>query len=407
MLLAIALGVAIGILAPEIGAAGALIGELFIRLLTLLIVPVIVVSMLGGIMNLESSGNLGRLSLKTITYYTVTTALAVGIGLCMVNLINPGKQELQSTQARFNQAAPEDVKVTAVPERGGLSDVLRNVIPTNIVKAASEGNVLGIIFFSIFLAIALLKIEHAGVTHIREIVAALFAAVIWMVEKAMLLAPIGVLCLVADKVGEFMISGKLAILGSSIGWYAVTVVGGLMVHALVSLPLIAMMFRVNPLRFALAMSPALTTAFSTASSAATLPVTIETLEKRASVSNRTASFVVPLGATVNMDGTAIYEAVAAIFIANMYAIELNASQQLTVFLTATFSAIGAAGIPGAGLIMLALVLNSVGVPAEGIALIVGIDRFLDMLRTCVNVWGDSIGAVVIAKSEGEVVLGST
>jgi len=396
MLAGIILGVLAGYFFSDLSQVTGLIGELFLRLLTLLIVPVIVVSMLAGILNLDDSGSLGRLGIKTILYYASTTALAVLIGLFLVNYIEPGKGETQTIS--LEQTNTEH---TTSSEEYEIAEVIKNIIPPNIVKAGMEGKVLGLIFFPIFLGIALLHVKEPGIDKIKSIISALFSAIIWMVDKAMLIAPVGVCSLVAVTTASMVAEGTLLSFGSSIGYYTLTVICGLLVHALISLPLLALIFGINPLKFALAVFPALSTAFSTASSAATLPITLKSLEIRAGISNRISSFVAPLGATVNMDGTAIYEAVAALFIANMYGIDLSFSEQLIIFLTATFSAVGAAGIPGAGLIMLVLVLNSVGLPVEGISLVVAVDRLLDMLRTCVNVWGDSLGAGIIAVSEGE------
>lgn len=398
ILAGIVLGLLSGLLLPELALGTALIGELFLRLLTLLIVPVIVVSMIAGILNLDDSGNLGRLGLKTIIYYSCTTALAVAVGLLMVNLIQPGK-DTASQLAKPPVVEQVEEDATKVKTAGGLADVARKIIPKNIINAALKGNALGLIFFSIFIAIALLSIKHEGVQYIRLSIGALFDAIIFMVDKVMLLAPLGVFSLVAKLVAEFMLEDKLGELGGSIAWYTATVISGLLVHAVISLPLLAVFFKINPLPFFKAVFPAVSTAFSTASSAATLPITIDSLKKRANVPDKIASFVAPLGATVNMDGTAIYEAVAAVFIANMYGVDLSAGEQFIIFITATFSAVGAAGIPGAGLIMMTLVLNAVGLPVEGIQLIVVVDRGLDMLRTSINVWGDSLGAAIIAKSE--------
>lgn len=388
----IVLGIGFGLLLPELSTDTALIGELFLRSLKLLIVPIIVVSMLAGIINLDETSNLGRLGLKTVTYYMVTTGLAVIMGLLLVNLIAPGSG---------GTPLPMPDTVGDAAKTKGLTDVARNIIPTNIVGAAVDGNVLGLIFFCIFLGIALLKSNHSGLPAVKSCVMCCFEGLIWMVDVIMLIAPIGILSLVATLVADMVQQNTLAEVGTEILKYAATVAGGLFLHATIVLPSLLVLFRINPLNFFRAMFPAISTAFSTASSAATLPVTLEALEEDAKVPTKYASFVAPLGATINMDGTAMYEAVAVIFIANMYGVDLTLTQQFVVFLTATFSAIGAAGIPGAGVVMMTLVLKSVGLPVEGIALILPIDRALDMLRTSVNVWGDSIGAGIIAKWEGE------
>lgn len=399
MLAGLGLGGVFGYLTPSIASETTLVGELFIRLLTLMIIPVIVLSMLSGVLNLGKPENLARLGFKTVLYYAFTTGLAVLTGLILVNVVQPGVGESPGKEQALTELR-EAMDSSEVSSNSSLADVARNIIPTNIIEAAGGGNVLGVIFFSIFLGVALLKLEHRGVPVFRDTINALFEAVMWMIEIALLIAPIGFFSLIAGLVADFVLQGQLEQLGTEIIAYFFTVVGGLAFHALVSLPLIALAFGISPLRFFQAMFPALTSAFSTASSSATMPITLECLEDRAGVPNKVGSFVVPLGATVNMDGTAIYEAVAVLFIANMLGVELAFQQQVIVFLTATFSAIGAAGIPGAGLIMMVLVLNSVGLPGEAVTLVVVVDRVLDMMRTAINVWGDSIGAAVISSSEG-------
>ncbi|RMG45449.1 MAG: dicarboxylate/amino acid:cation symporter [Candidatus Dadabacteria bacterium] len=394
------LGLLTGLFAPQAGMQLSIIGELFLRALKLLIVPVIVVSMLVGVLNLEDSTSLGRLGVKALVYYASTTAIAVLIGLLMVNIIKPGIRHQTEQQSRLVQSTSKPQKE---PARTSLQEVVKKIIPENIIFAAEEGNVLGLIFFSVFLGIALLSVKHEAVEIIKTSLAAVFDSIIWMVDKVMLFAAPGVFSLVAKVVAEFSLKSDLGQLGEALGSYALTVISGLLLHAIVALPLLAVYFKINPAKLFYYMFPALSTAFSTASSAATLPLTLECLRERAKIPDRIAGFVAPLGATVNMDGTAIYEAVAAVFIANFYGIALSFPEQFVVFLTATFSAVGAAGIPGAGLIMMTMVLDSVGIPAEGIALIVAIDRPLDMLRTSINVWGDSIGAAVVAKSEGETI----
>ncbi|MCB0352612.1 MAG: dicarboxylate/amino acid:cation symporter [Bdellovibrionales bacterium] len=392
------LGAGFGILFPELSLSTGIVGELFIRLLTVLVVPVIVLSMLSGIFNLKDSSSLARLGFKAVVFYSATTALAVLTGLILVHFTQPGVTNDPATHEAV-KALTASSGESALHTQGTLADVLRNIIPKNVVGAAADGNVLGLIFLSVFFAVGVLQFPSEKTAPFRAGAQLLFETVIWMVEKTLLLAPIGFFSLIASLVGSFLLEGKLEALGESLVTYTGTVLFGLFFHGIVTLPLLARLFGVRPLRFAQAMLPALATAFSTASSAATLPITIDSLEHRAQISNRVASFVAPLGATVNMDGTAIYEAIAVVFIANMLGVELTFMQQVTVFLTATFSAVGAAGIPGAGLVMMVLVLHSVGLPADGVKLVVVVDRALDMVRTALNVWGDSIGAAIIDKSE--------
>jgi len=393
MLLGLIAGALLGFFFPSVGLTLGFTGELFIRLLSLFIVPVIFISILSGVLQLDSSGNLARVGIKTFLYYMTTTGLAVVLGLVLVSIVQPGKSDVPG---EATVVYDQEIEV-----QGGLTDVIRNIIPSNIVEAASQGNVLGIIFFSFFLGVALLQIQHSAFPNIRDSVAGVFQALIWMIERSLYLAPIGFLALMANLVATFVIEKRLEELGSALLSYTGCVVLGLLLHGLVVLPLLARIFGINPLKLFKRVTPALATAFSTASSTATLPVTIDCLTRRAGVSKATSGFVAPLGATVNMDGTAIYEAVAVVFIANMLGVDLSLTQLLIVFLTATFSAIGAAGIPGAGLIMMVLILNAVGLPPEAISLVVVVDRILDMMRTCLNVWGDSIGSAVVASSEGE------
>lgn len=278
-----------------------------------------------------------------------------------------------------------------------LGDVLLGIVPANLLGAFVNAEVLGIIFFGLFFGIALSLVGAPG----KPVVAfmdGLFQAVMKMTDVIMWTAPIGVAALLGKLAAEM---GPEALV--KLAWYMATVVLGLLIHGVVVLPLILwLVARTSPLIYFKRMAQPLITAFSTASSSATLPVSLEAVEKKAGVSNRIASFVLPLGATVNMDGTALYEAVAALFIAQIYGIELGIAEQLVIFLTATLAAIGAAGIPSAGLVTMLLVLRAVGLPDEGIALIIGVDRLLDMVRTTVNVWGDLIGARIVAGSEGEV-----
>ena len=388
ILLAIITGAFAGYLVPEATLSIEILGTLFLRALKLLIIPVIFFSLLVGILNLGESTSVGRIGIKTVFYYLSTTALAVVTGLALVNLFQPGK----------NIAVPLEAKEAVADGGHSILDVILNIIPENIVNAASSNNILGLIFFTIFLGIAIHKIKNPAKNQVKEMANVFLDALLWMIDIIMLAAPICILSLIGSLVAEFVLQDQLASLGSSLVSYTFTVLSGLAFHGLITLPAFLILFRINPLEFAAGMFPAVTTAFSTASSMATLPITIDCLEKN-KVPNRIASFVAPLGGTVNMDGTAIYEAIAVVFIANVYGIDLSLSEQILIFLTATFSAVGAAGTPGAGLVMMIMVLNVVNIPVEGINLIIVVDRILDMFRTAVNVWGDSIGAKIIAKSE--------
>jgi len=393
-----------GGLSPQTAITISIIGELFLRLLTLLIVPVIFFSMLSGVLNLKDSRTLASVGGKTFLYYMTTTGIAVLIGLSLVNVIEPGIHG-SNDSSLHSMLSEESLESSEVGSQLGntshsFGDVIRNIIPKNIIQAAHDGNVLGIIFFSLFLGVALLHLSHESTKLLlRDTAQGLFEAIIWMIEKTMLLAPIGFFSLIASLIGGFLLKGQLALLGESLLEYTATVVMGLLIHGCIFLPLIARFFGVRPFKLFRAMTPAVLSAASTASSSATLPITLDCLERKAGVPTRIGSFVAPLGSTINMDGTAIYEAIAVVFIANMLGTELTFSHQILIFLTATLSAVGAAGIPGAGLIMMVLILNTVGLPEEGIMLVIIVDRLLDMLRTAVNVWGDSVGAAVIASTE--------
>jgi Na+/H+-dicarboxylate symporter len=364
------------------------LGELFLRALKMIIVPLIVASMIVGITSLGDVRRLGRTGLVTVTYYLVTTALAVIVGLILVNIIQPGVGAIQAA------ATPQQIEQTA---EFSFLDVILGMVPENLFVAAANMNILPLILFSLLFGAVLTTIGERGAPLVRlfevvnEVIMRLVHLIMWF-------APVGVFGLVAGKLGE--VGGGAAFVEElvKVGKYALTVMIGLFFHALVILPaLLSLLGRRSPWTYLRNMIPALTTAFSTASSSATLPVTFECVESSNKVSSSSADLVLPLGATINMDGTALYEAVAAMFIAQSYGIQLGLGEQLLIFLTATLAAIGAAGIPQAGLVTMVLVLQSVGLPLEGIGVILSIDWFLDRWRTTINVWGDSVGAAVVER----------
>lgn len=395
MVASLILGAFLGIVLPHWGSELSIIGELFVRLLTLLVVPIVFFSILSGVLGIQGDGGLLRIGGKTLLYYLTTTCCAVLTGLILVNVIRPGVGGEPMVPSRGA------IDASGASPSAGLSEVFRNMIPSNLVDAASSGNVLGLIFFALFFGIAVRHVRVRDTTPLRDSCHAIFESLIWMIERALIVAPIGFFALLAGMFARLTLEGQLANFGESLFGYTATVVLGLLIHGVITLSIILVLFRVQPVMFARSMALALTTAFSTASSSATLPITLDCITERAGVSRKIAGFVLPLGATVNMDGTAIYEAIAVVFIANLMGVELSLGQQVIVFFTATVSAIGAAGIPGAGLIMMVLILRSVGLPPEGMQYIIAVDRLLDMLRTGINVWGDSVGAAVIARSEGE------
>ena len=380
-LLAIILGALAGVYLPELMLKLKILGDIFISLLKMIIVPLVFTSVFIAMLGLGDVAKFRDIGIKTIAYYVTTTALAVFVGLLLVNLIEPGKG---------NEVVHHGTEVPKVKELT-FEDVIWNIIPTNPVKSFTEGKVLQIIFFAVLFGLATLAISKEKMRHVFNFFDGLNDGLINLTRWVIKLTPVGVFALVGFMVADMGVGVLLSL------WkYALTVVLGLTIHAFITLPLLGFLFGgYNPYRYFLKVREAPLLAFSTASSAATLPVSMQVAEEKGHVRKETAGFVLPLGATINMDGTALYESVAAVFIANVYGVELGLSQMVMIFLTATLASIGAAAIPGAGLVMLTLVLSSVGVPLEGIGLIIAVDRFLDMLRTAVNVWGDLNGAKII------------
>ena len=369
------------------------IGDLFLRALKMIIVPLILTSIISGVANIGGASNLGKLGLKTLTYYLVTSLFAILVGLTMVNLIQPGV----GADLGFQKNVQE------LGSSGDLGNILLRLVPTNIFDALAGADMLAIIFFSILFGYFITKINDQYKNPLINLINAGFEVMMKLTSFIIKFAPIGIFGIVAGVVAE-QAGDKAALLGilQRLGLYMSTVLMGLIFHAFITLPLILRLYgKVNPWLHFKAMTTPLLTAFSTSSSSATLPLTLEAVEDEVGVSNKITSFVLPLGATVNMDGTALYEFVAAIFIAQAYGIHLGFVQQFVVVFTALLASIGAAGIPMAGLVMITVVLSSVGLPLEGVGLILAVDRILDMCRTTVNVWSDSCGAAVIAKSEGE------
>ncbi len=372
------------------------IGEIFLNALKMLVIPLIVSSLIVGISGLGDITKVGKTGLITLIYFMTTTAFSVVIGLCMVNLLEPGKS------VEMVSELPEGV---ASKKGMGITDILQSFVSPNLIQSMSEMDILPIIIFSLVFGGVLTTLGEKGKSVI-SFFDAVNEAIMKMVHLVLYLAPVGIFALVASKLGAAGGGDAFWAELMKIGKYAFTVIAALLIHALVVLPAILIFFtRRSPIKFFKGASAALTTAFSTASSSATLPVTIECAEVNNAVSRRASLFVLPIGATVNMDGTAMYEAIAAIFIAQMIGIQLGFSEQIIIFVTATLAAIGAAGIPEAGLVTMVMVLQSVGLPLEGIGMLLSIDWFLDRCRTTINVWGDSIGAAVVDKLEEKYVEG--
>jgi len=375
------------------------IGTLFLNALKMLIVPLIASSIIVGIAGIGGEHAVGRLGGKTILYYMMTSLVAILIGLATVNLMSPGVIDGQPAKDMIGLSGDvSDIKSKVEGKGSGdIAEVFLRMVPTNIVYAAADGQMLGLIFFSLLFGYFMTKIEHPGAETIYNLWNAIYNIMMLITDWVMKFAPLGVFALVAKVVAStgFGAFKPLAI-------FFICVLLSLSLHMFVVLPmLLKVLGRVQPIRHFRAMASALLTAFSTASSSATLPMTIECVEKNAGVSNRISSFVLPLGATINMDGTALYECVAAMFIAQAYGLEMSFAAQFTIVMVALLTSIGVAGIPSASLVAISIILTTVGLPVEGIGLILAVDRVLDMCRTTVNVFSDSCGAVIIGRSEGE------
>ncbi len=400
ILIGLVLGVVAGLTLGE--AVGELkpLGDAFIRLISLIVIPLVFASLLVGTTSLNDVRKLGRIGGKTVAYYLVTTSVAIAIGLVLANGIGPGTGLDEQTRHRLlqNYQSEADAKIARAKEKPSVSQTLLEIIPKNPLRSMADGKMLQIIFFALLLGIALTLIEREKADPVIGFFDGVNDAMICIVNLVMHLAPYGVFALIAHIIGQYG-TGILRTLLS----YCFVVTLGLAIHALVIYPLaLRLLTRQNIRRFFAGIRPAQLIAFSSSSSSATLPVTIKNVEEKLGVPPKIASFVLPLGATINMDGTALYQGVATVFIAQVYGMDLTVVDQLTILLTATLASVGAAGVPGAGMIILALVLESIQVPLEGIALILGVDRIIDMCRTAVNVTGDASAAVVIASSEGEL-----
>lgn len=405
ILIALIAAAIVGSLVPAEGwwiDAFDLIGTFFLNALKMLIVPLIVSSIIVGVMGLPGERELGRLGGKTLAYYVVTSLCAILIGLFFVNLLSPGEIDGQPAGDRLGLDASTGQVLERI-EGSGTGDVIGIVlrlVPPNIVNAAAAGQMLGLIAFSILFGFLAARLQGQPGEVLKDFWEGVYQVMLQMTHLVMRIAPLGVFGLVAEVVAQ---TGFDAIRPLFV--FFMTVVLALAAHLLLTMPvMLALVARVNPFKHYAAMSPALLTAFSTSSSSATLPVTLDCVENRAGVSNKTSSFVLPLGATVNMDGTALYECVAAMFIAQAYGLDLTLGTQFVIVLTALLTSIGVAGIPSASLVAIGVILTAIGLPLEGVGLILAVDRVLDMCRTAVNVFSDSTGAVVIARSEGEQTL---
>ena len=427
ILLAIAIAIVLALAAPTWAMALDVGGELFLRLLKMIVVPLVFSSVLCGILGLGDVRKLGKPGAAAVGYYFVTTVLAVVVGLLVVNIIRPGVGTVdEATLAQYSGRgvdSPKDrmlkrlAEVTGMteaevgsvftelpsgePDRPTIGKIFKNLllmlVTDNLIVSAAETNLLPLIVFAIIFG-GMLTTMGERVSLVTDLVTQINEALMNFVLLLMRVAPLGILCLVASRFGEAQHQGQFLEELQRIGWYFATVLIGLGFHALVTLPVFFWAVRrENPYRYMLQMSQALLTAFSTASSSATLPVTMECAEN-AGVAKRSTEFVIPLGATINMDGTALYEAAAALFIAQAIGVEITFVEQIIIAVTATLAAIGAAGIPEAGLVTMLIVLNAVNLPVEYVGLILSVDWLLDRFRTAVNTFGDSVGAAVVEQA---------
>jgi len=379
------------------------IGSLFIQALKMLIVPLIVSAVISSMARIGAERGFGRLAGKTVAYYVTTSLFAILVGLLLVNVIQPGTIGGQPGYQAFDLPEPDTETLAKAADRdaGDVVDVFQRMVPPNVVKAAAEGQMLGLIVFSIIFGYFTTRLSGDLKTTMENFWQGLYEVMLKITEWIMIFSPIGVFGLIASVCAQARLAELL-----QLAWFPVTVLAALGTHLLIVLPLmLTLVGRVRPVMHFRAMVAALLTAFSTASSSATLPLTIECLTDNAKVSQRVTSFTTPLGATVNMDGTALYECVAVIFLMQFFGLEISLGTQFVVVSLALLTSIGVAGIPAASLVAILVILNAVGMPEAsigiGVALLQFTDRILDMCRTAVNVFGDSCGAVIIARSEGE------
>jgi len=385
-------------------------GTIFIRLLKFIAVPLVLTSLITGVASLSDLKKLSRIGGKTISIYIITTAISVTIGLVIVNILQPGNKVPYDMQSKLQETYQADASYRAdsaqeVKERGPLQ-LFIDMVPSNFFEAASNNrNMLQIVFIALLIGIGLIQIPKKKSKPVLNVFEGLNDVIIKLVDIIMLIAPLGVFSLIAQTINK--VAGndpnQVVELLSALGFYMIAVIIGLIVHMALTYTTLLKFYVKMPLKtFFTGIGPAQLLAFSTSSSGATLPVTMERCEDELGVSEEVSSFVLPIGATINMDGTALYQAVAAVFISQAIGLELNLLDQLTIVVTAVLASIGTAAVPGAGIIMLVIILEAIGVPSTGIALILGVDRILDMLRTVVNVTGDATIAVTIAASEGQL-----
>jgi len=389
ILLAIGLAIPTGILFKAYVPYIEWVGTLFLNGLKLAVIPLIFSSIITGMVSMGSGENFGRISLKTISFYVITTIIAGVIGLLSMNIFQPGKNVSIQVTTILEIESTETVT---------FQSIINQLVPSNLFKAFIENNLLGVLVFAVLLGFSINKLTPQRRDSLKSFFDSLFHAMLNMINLILKIAPFGVFAITANIVAKQTEMGSFL---TSLGGFMMVVLLGLFIHALVVLPVILYSFRINGYKHLFNMKNTLLTAFSTSSSNATLPVAMNDVEELSGVSNKITSFTLPLGSTINMNGTALYECVTAMFIAQVYGIDLSITQQIIIVFTALLSAIGTPGMPMASLVTMSIVLTAVGLPLEGISLIIAVDRIMDMFRTTVNVFGDTCGAVVVAKTEGE------
>jgi proton glutamate symport protein len=407
ILLAMVLGATLGFVIGPDGALGSipllptldLVGTLFINLLKMIIVPLILASVINGVASLGSGPDLGRLGSKTLLFYVTTTLIAVLIALMLVNIVEPGVDDGAPVGPKLALTADAATVTEGVKTRASTSvlDTIKGIVPTNLVEAAANTKLLALVFFAVLFGFFLVRIDQPHRGTVMSFWQGIFEIMMRITGWIMTLAPYGVFALIAKVVAVSGFEGA-----QPLALFAACVLAGLLLYGFVALPLLlALTARVNPWRLYPAMAPALLTAFSTASSSATLPLSLQCLEQRAKVSERIAGFVMPLGASMNHAGSALYECAAAMFIAQAYGLHLSFATQFTVVVLALITSMGIAGIPAASLVGIAIILGAVGLPAEAIGVLLVFDRILDMCRTTINVLADAACTVIVARLEGE------
>ena len=410
ILIGMILGIGIGVIFANFEGGKQLIqdwikpfGKIFINSLKLIAVPLILASLIKGVSDLKDISKLSKMGGRTIVTYILTTVIAVSIGLVLVNLIKPGNSISEETRIELiknNQDKTQKYKEGAKKQQeSGPLQALVNLVPSNIISASSNNrNMLQVIFFAVFFGIGLILIPEEKSKPVKDFFDGFNEVILKMIDLIMLAAPIGVFALLAALVVE----SPSVDLFKALGWYALTVILGLLIMIVLYNIIVMTFTKKSPRFFMNGISPAQLLAFSTSSSAATLPVTMERVSEHLGVDEEVSSFVLPIGATINMDGTSLYQAVAAVFIAQAFGMDLTLGTQLGIIATATLASIGSAAVPGAGMVMLVIVLAQAGIPEAGLALIFAIDRPLDMCRTTVNVTGDAAVSMIVAKSIGKL-----